>query len=346
MKKLFYALLKPLIRTAFRCYYQRLHFEGMEQVPADKPVVLLPNHQNALLDPLIYAAFARARKPYFLTRSDVFRGGFLEAVFEALRMIPIYRMRDGRHTLKRNAEVFDRCAALLAAGEHLLLFPEANHNLKRQVRPLSKGFTRIVQHAMELHPGLDLQLVPVGINYQDAAGFPDRVTYMFGAPIPASRWKSVKDPNAFAASMKQAVFEVLSQQTTHADPERDYETQIQPLEAKGADFLQPAAVNAYLKGQADALPVRRMKKGGSYRLWDLLFRLVNFPVWLPWRWVARHKVWEPEFLSTFRFGFAIMAFPVYLLLLFLMVGSLAGWVAGLATATLLFLHNLAYVKTR
>ncbi|WP_088341775.1 1-acyl-sn-glycerol-3-phosphate acyltransferase [Robiginitalea sediminis] len=346
MKKVIYAILKPVIRTAFQCYYQRISFKGMGGIPADKPVVLLPNHQNALLDPLLYAAFARARKPYFLTRSDVFQGGLLEAFFDAMRMIPIYRWRDGRHTLRRNDAVFDRCAELLSQGEHLLLFPEANHNLRRQVRPLSKGFTRIVARAMECYPDLDLQLVPVGINYQDAAGFPDRVTYVFGTPIAARElWEGLDEAQA-AAVVKQRIFEALTTLTTHADPDREYEAQILPLEEQGADFNHPEEVNAYLKGATRDFPRRSKGTGLLHRLWDGLFRLLNAPVVLPWGWVARNKVWEPEFMSTFRFGFAFLVYPLYYLALLLLLGWLAGWATAGVAVAFLIAFNLLYVKGR
>lgn len=318
----------------------------MERVPRNLPVMLLPNHQNGLLDPLIYAAFAKARKPYFLTRSDVFQGKWLQAVFDALRMIPIYRMRDGRHTLKRNEEVFDRCSDLLAKGEHVLLFPEASHNLNRQVRTLSKGFTRIVLQALEQQPEMPLHFLPVGINYQAGAGFPDRVAYFFGEPIAVQPFLGEGDPVALAAAMKQAVFDQLVTLTTHADPDREYEAQISPLERAGADFLQPQSINAYLQGKAASYPRHSQRNGGVYKAWDLVFRVVNAPVLVLWKKVARAKVQEPEFMSTYRFGFAFFAFPVYLALLAGIVGAFGGWEAGATAAGLLLLHNLFYVKFR
>ena len=90
-------------------------------------------------------------------------------------MIPIYRIRDGRESLKNNQAVFDLCSDLLQQKEAILMFPEANHNLKRRVRPLSKGFTRILFNTLLQAPETDIQIVPVGINYKDAVRFPDQV---------------------------------------------------------------------------------------------------------------------------------------------------------------------------
>ncbi len=345
MKKLFYYLLKPLIRAGFYCYYQRVRMEGMEHIPQDKPVMLLPNHQNALLDPLLVAAYSRGKRPYFLTRSDVFKGGFLLSVFDALRMIPIYRLRDGRNTLHRNQVVFDRCARLLSQGEHLLLFPEANHNLRRQVRPLSKGFTRIVLHTLASFPQTDLQLLPVGINYQGLGGFPDRVAFRFGKPVPASSLSGGRNSRDAAASMKEHVFQSLTGLTTHIPPETDYERRIAELDRLRPDYTDPGPINRYLGGSG-ILPKSRPASSGLFRLWDGVFRLVNLPVWLPWQWAVRPKIWEPEFTDTFRFLYGMLVFPIYLALLVLGCWIAAGPANALGVAAGILVHNFLYVKLR
>lgn len=341
-----YAVLKRFMQVALYCYYREIRFEGMDGVPRNRPVLLLPNHQNALLDPLLLAAYMKRARPFFLTRSDVFKGKFLEAVFEGLRMLPIYRMRDGRDTLARNQAIFERCSELLQNGEPLLLFPEANHNIKRQVRPLSKGFTRIVSLALASIPEGDLQLVAVGINYQDAAGFPDRVAYFFGQPIAAAPILRSGEEVQAVRTMIQAVTDSLAGLTTHIPAEADYESQIAALDALHPDYLQPGAVNRYLDGEAQTVPQFRRKTGVLYRAWDAFFGLVNLPVVALWRLWMAPRVPEPEFRSTYRFGYALVAYPVYLLLL----GATLAWWAGTGPALVapaaLFLHNLLYVKGR
>ncbi len=341
-----YALLKKLMQAALWCYYKKIRFEGMEHVPLNRAVLLLPNHQNALLDPLLLAAFMKNARPYFLTRSDVFQGKFLKSVFAGLRMLPVYRLRDGRETLGRNQAIFDNCAELLQKGEPLLLFPEANHNIRRQVRPLSKGFTRIVSLTLSNYPESDLQLVPVGINYQDAAGFPDRVSYRFGQPIAAAPILQSGEEVQDVRNMIQAVTDSLTGLTTHIPADSDYESQQAALDALHPDYLQPGAVNSFLAGETRTVPAYRLKKGFLYTVWDGFFQLVNLPVVGLWRLWMAPRVPEPEFRSTYRFGFALLAFPVYLLLL----GVTLAWLAGTAPAVVaplgLFLHNLLYVKGR
>lgn len=344
MKALLYSGFKAFIRIGFFCYFKEIRMHGIDGVPADQPVMLLPNHQNALIDPLLYAAFARGRKPYFLTRSDVFKNPVLGWFFAGLRMMPVYRLRDGRDTLQRNQAVFERCAALFANGEHILLFPEANHNLERRVRPLSKGFTRILAQTFESFPQLDVQVLPVGVNYQQADGFPDRVAFYFGAPFGArGYWSGTK---LAIGPLKERVFRSLTQLTVHYPVGQDAHAWETRLEKMGVDFLDPKGVNAFVSGGVDPKYAEKKSKGVASSFWDGVFRLLNAPVWLPWRWIAATKVPEPEFMSTFRFLFFLLAFPLYYFLLWLTITLLWSPLWAAAVVGALFLHNLAYVKYR
>ena len=341
-----YGLIKGLVRGALFCYFREVRFEGLDRIPRERPVMFLPNHQNALLDALLLAAFIPGMRPYFLTRSDVFRGPLLRRVFEGFRMMPVYRLRDGRETLGRNQAIFERSASLLHRGEPLLLFPEANHNLKRQVRPLSKGFTRIVFKVLSEYPQTDLQLVPVGINYQCAAGFPDRVAYYFGRTVAAAPFLEGRDESGASRALIHTVSGELARLTTHLPEGDDYASRLAALEALHPDYLQPGPINRYLAGEIGTVPTWEPRKGFLFRAWDVFFKVVNLPMMLPWRWGLAPRVPEPEFQSTYRFAFALMAFPVYYLLLGLVLYAWVGAGAGVLGATALFLHNLLYVKRR
>ncbi len=318
----------------------------MERVPTDRPVMILPNHQSALMDPLLYAAFAKG-KPYFLTRSDVFQNPVLKWIFEGLRMMPVYRLRDGRETLGRNQEVFERCAALFSQGEQLLLFPEANHSLRRRVRPLSKGFTRILSQGYTQHPELDIAIVPAGMNYQAAARFPDRVAMFFGQPINTRGYWSEQRQELDFNPLRECVFEAITELTTHVPTDMNYEKWEAALEEGGTDFLDPATVNLQYKKESP--PVRKKSRGGKSlagQLWDWEFRLINAPVWLPWRWISKNRVPEPEFMSTFRFLYCLIVFPLYFLLAGVLLSLFTSVLTAITALSLLFLHNFIYVKLR
>ncbi|MEO1012137.1 MAG: lysophospholipid acyltransferase family protein [Bacteroidota bacterium] len=340
-----YRLIKIWIKCGLILYFSRIKIYGLEHVPKDKPVLFLPNHQNALLDVLLIAVDCN-RKPYFLTRSDVFKKPLLKRFFKFLRMIPIYRIRDGRESLKNNQAVFKECAHLLGKNEAILMFPEANHNLKRRVRPLSKGFTRILFAALEHNTDLDIRLVPVGLNYQHAEGFPDRTAIFFGKDIPVRPLYDPGNLGTTADSLKQEVSRSLKCLTTHVENEDDYNKIIGILDKSNTDYLSPQKVNLQIKQMKELSKFSGKGEKPLDKPSPLypIFLLLNLPVVLLWRWVLRPRVWEPEFTATLRFALALLVYPLYYVVLLGILASIFGAAIAVVSILGIFLFNLLYVR--
>lgn len=338
------------MKAGLHLYYGKIRVSGLEHVPKNKAVLFLPNHQSALLDVLLIAVDCN-RKPYFLTRSDVFKGSFLKKVFNFFQMIPIYRMRDGRESLLHNQAVFDTCADLLVQKKSILLFPEANHNLKRRVRPLSKGFTRILFNTLEVAPETDIQIVPVGINYRNSLHFPDKVALFFGKPIAVKESYDPADIRFSVEAIKAKVSTSLHGLTTHIADEENYGTILEQLKLAGSDYLNPVAVNEKIASLPENAEFKftavQGKKGlGLYRfLFKGLFTALNLPVLLIWRTFVKPKVWEPEFMGTLRFGFSLLVYPIYFILVFGAVTWFFNPVMGSVAACVLFFFNWLYART-
>ena len=307
--------------------------------------MLLPNHQNALLDALLIAINSN-RKPYFLTRSGVFSNTLFRSLFHFFRMLPVYRMRDGRDTLTKNEAIFQRCTELLSKGEAVVIFPEANHNLERRVRPLSKGFTRILFRTMEQNEGLEILLMPLGMNYYRAAAFPDMASVYYGEPFPLS---ALYDPNDLRNSViriKYAVSDQLKTLTTHIAAEEAYEQVVAYLDNKGIKFQDPAkanqAVSAFFQKELKQEVVSKTSPGTPLKM---LFYFLNFPVVIPWLWIKKTHIPEPEFTSTFRFAYALIVYPLFYLLGFLLLGTAIGYASALVCVALHFGTNQVCIKS-
>ncbi len=344
MKDIAYFLIKQSIRLGCYCYFKKIEMHDLAKIPEKKPILILANHQNALLDALLVAVSSKHR-PYFLTRSDVFSNPCLRALFKLLRMLPVYRIRDGIHELAKNSVTFDRCAALLEKNQSILIFPEGNHSLARCIRPLNKGFTRIILTSLSRHPHLDIRLVPLGINYQDAASFPDSAAFYFGADIPVQDYYEPGKEHIFVQSVKEKVATELKQVTTHIGDVDNYEEIRDTLNRLGANYLEPKKVNEWIRHmpsmELNRVAGSRTKKSS---VMATLFSILNFPLLWPWRAYVSKKVPEPEFKSSYRFLYAFMVFPLYYLLLLLILWALQGYLAALGGVMGLFLFNLYYVK--
>ncbi|MFS4494520.1 lysophospholipid acyltransferase family protein [Maribacter sp. 2308TA10-17] len=343
MKNLVYYLVKIWMKINLHLYYGKIKVSGLENVPKDKPVLFLPNHQSALLDVLLIATDCN-RKPWFLTRSDVFKSKTLISIFNFFQMIPIYRIRDGRDSLKNNQAVFDRCSELLIQKEALLMFPEANHNLKRRVRPLSKGFTRILFNTLDKASDTDIMIVPVGINYRNAVRFPDKVALYFDTPIAVKELYNPSDEKGSINKIKEAVSNRLKKLTTHIEDEETYEETIQQLDARGVDYLNPEKVNNTLQNLSSGVDQNQKKISIFGGISKALFTLLNLPMLLIWRTFGKPKVWEPEFMGTLRFAFALLTYPIYYGLVFTIVTLVFNPLIGSGASLGLFVFNWLVVR--
>lgn len=345
MKKLGYKFFKNWVKIGLHLYFGKIKVQGLENVPKDTPVLFLGNHQSALLDVLLIGIDCK-RDPYFLTRSDVFKKKLLKALFDICQMIPIYRIRDGRESLKNNQVVFDYCSELLIKKEAILMFPEANHSLKRRVRPLSKGFTRIIFNTLEKAPETDIQIIPIGLNYRDATSFPDKVAINFGSPISVKGLYDPQDEKASIDSIKEAVSKQLKILTTHIADAANYESTVDKLNALHVDYLKPKTVNHTISELQDKVlnaPEKKVK-GALSKLFRAIFIALNFPMVFIWKKIFLPKVPEPEFKGTMRFGFALVTYPIYFAILFTVIALITNSMFALIAVGSLFLYNWFYVR--
>ena len=345
MKNIGYNVLKNWIKQGLYLYYGKIKISGLENVPKDAPVLFLGNHQGALLDVLLIGVDCN-RKPFFLTRSDVFKKPVLKKFFAYLRMIPIYRIRDGRQALKNNEAVFDQCAELFRNNHAILMFPEANHNIKRRVRPLSKGFIRILINALEQTPDLAIHIVPVGLNYKNNGGFPDKVSLIYGEPIIVNTLDASDNVKGSVNHLKKAVSDKLKTLTTHIEHEENYENIVGHLNDIGVDYLNPFGTNEVLKNLKinNKVTTAKSSTNAFSILFKSIFHILNFPVVLLWRICVKPKVWEPEFMGTMRFGFSMLIYPIYYLILFIILALVWNTLTTLAVVFGLFLFNWAYAR--
>lgn len=347
LKKILYLLIKQLMKAAYFCYYKKITVRGLEQLPANKPLLILANHQNALMDALLMATYVN-KAPYFLTRADVFTNKMTNTLLNFLRMLPIYRFRDGRHRLGRNQEVFDICADLLADSEAIVIFPEGNHNIKRRVRTLTIGFTRILVNAVEKYPRMDIRLVPVGINYVDASSFPDSAALIFGRDLSLEELPMGENFRIASRFIRDHVAERMRQLTIHIEDEDHYDAIAERLKVLQVDYLEPEKVNALLPHLPDGYMEPRDKTAGTwfFSVWDSAFILFNFPVIIIWRVFVLPKVEEIEFKSTYRFLYGLLVYPIYFALLFVLLAQIFNAVISVTGILFLFIFNLIYVKAR
>ena len=346
--KIGYNILKFYIRTGLFFYYKKIKVIGRENIPKDKPIILLANHQNALMDALMIVMNVRVA-PYFLARSDLFKNRQVNTFLHYLQMIPIYRIRDGRDTLKNNPAIFQKCGELLAHEKTIMLFPEGNHGIQRRVRwPMRKGFVQMIFSALEKNPDLDVRIVPVGLNYLNAEGFPDSVAMHIGKDFAVQDYYDPINLGATETILKEEVYARLKLLTTHIPKEKDYDNTLVQLTNQNVDYLKPATVNRAIQEIDSSLlktPIQK-KTHGFYILMKLIFTVINYPILLLWNKYVKPLDLDIEFRATLRFAVGLILFPLYYLIVFLVFAYLLGqaWALLILLAHLSF--NFLFVKLR
>lgn len=178
-----YDMYKHFVGLMHRIFYKKIVIEGQENVPDSGPLIFAPNHQNAMMDPLA-VLFSIKRQIVFLARADIFNIPLLPAIFNWLKILPIYRLRDGSENLKNNDQSFDISIKILESGMSIGLFPEAAHSNKRRLLGFKKGIPRIAFQAEEKNDfKLGVKIVPVGIYYSKYNKSRSIIHIRFGKPI-------------------------------------------------------------------------------------------------------------------------------------------------------------------
>ena len=341
LKKLWYESFKFFLKINLHFYTKKIHIIGQENVPEKGAVLFTANHPNALMDPLYIAAFNK-REINFLVRADVFKKSLIKKIFATLNMMPIYRMRDGRSSLSNNQEIFEKCYQILNQQKALLIFPQGGHSRERTVPQLSKGFTRILFGALEVNPDIEIQVMPVGITYQNSTQYPSKVAIQYGTPIAAHDIIKKNETRVATETLKKEVRDQLKLLCVHIPIDDNYRKKLQMLNDASVNYTDVSTVNEVIQSHQQ-LPEKPKKRSISDLLYLPSYLNLLFP-FLAWKLLAKN-IKQIEFVDTFKFGIGVFLVPVFLVLQSVILGSLTSVEIGVIYFIASVLLLLIYTKT-
>jgi len=168
-------LFPPLARAASRVYY-RLTIAG-GRIPARGPVLLVANHPNSLLDPVLVQAVA-GRPIRFLAKAPLFTDAKVGWLVRGSGAIPVYRAADDPAQMGRNEDTFRAVHAALAGGDAVGIFPEGLSHSDPALAPLRTGAARIA-----LGVGRAFPVVPVGLVFRAKDVFRSEALVLVGEAV-------------------------------------------------------------------------------------------------------------------------------------------------------------------
>ena len=178
---MFYVFVKYWVRLALPFFAKKLTITNKHHLAHKGPLVLAVNHPNSFLDAILIGDYMH-EPVYYITRGDVFKKGWVRKFLHALKMIPIYRIRDGKDMLSLNDETFNKSMEVLRNNGVFLIFVEGfcEHQTTLQL-PLKKGAPRILQACWK--EGIDAKVLPVWLKYSSFNRFGKTLDIRFGEPF-------------------------------------------------------------------------------------------------------------------------------------------------------------------
>ena len=110
-----YKLVRTIAVGASRLYFPGT-VKGRGNLPMEGPCIVAPVHRS-YVDWLIVARITRARRLRYIVKEEVWRSKLIGSILEACGCFPVNRSGADR-------EALERCRAVLAGGEVLVMFPE------------------------------------------------------------------------------------------------------------------------------------------------------------------------------------------------------------------------------
>jgi len=188
---LLYYPLKLSVTITSLVYFKKIRVLGLGNIPAKGPVIYAITHQNSLLDAYLSNAFSW-RSPYYLVRADIYKHKIIDKLMRSIKTLPVYRIRDGYNSIKKNDQTFDTTKEILIKGGVVAIFPEGSHSMTHQLRPLKKGIARMAIMAEAAADfNLNVQIVPIGINYDSYLKSSSRTLVNVGKPINIADYKQI-----------------------------------------------------------------------------------------------------------------------------------------------------------
>jgi len=309
---LLYELLKIPAKFALQIYCRRLSINNKTLLQHEGPLLIAANHPNSFLDAIILATIFK--KPvYSLVRGDVYKNNFYASMLNALNMMPVYRISEGAENLGQNYGTFDRCREIFKRNGIVLIFSEGRCINEWKLRPLKKGTARLAISSWE--EGINLQILPTGINYQSFTSFGKNIQLNFGNII---RKEDFITTNGYGNTINEF--------------NKKLESELNKLVLTFDKNNRPA-----IKKQFD-VPISSVKKALLF-LPAIAGYLLHFPLYWPVQRFSWSKASHNDHYDSVMVGLLFVLYPFYLLLIVVLLWQ---WICYYSLVTLAVLPFTAW----
>jgi 1-acyl-sn-glycerol-3-phosphate acyltransferase len=158
-------------------YFERITVIHSDRAPKSGPILYLGLHRNGAVDGFVYNQ--ALHNPVFMISTQLQKNWFARLFFDG---IAVTRTKDeGDH--RENESALKQCLDHLRAGGALFVFPEGTSGLGPRHLPFKSGAIWLLLDYLETNGAAPLQVVPVGIHYEQPEAFRASVEVVIGERI-------------------------------------------------------------------------------------------------------------------------------------------------------------------
>ena len=170
-------------------FYRDIRVTGRNKIPANAPLLIAVNHQNALVDSLI-VAWVVPRRIAMTAKATLVKNPLIALVFRVLGVVPLSRVSDEARKSNgspadrsRNTGAFREILNLLGQRGAVLIFPEGKSHNEVGLEPLKTGLARLALQARDNRSIKGVTILPLGLVFEDK-GVPGTIAGVHvGEPI-------------------------------------------------------------------------------------------------------------------------------------------------------------------
>jgi len=287
-----YSILKVWVRLAAWIFCRNIFINKKEILKQKGPLLLACNHPNSFLDSVLLDILFE-QPLWSLARGDAFINKRVSRFFNAVRIMPVYRTSEGKENLSENYRTFEACLDIFKKNGLVHIFSEGKSINEWHLRALKKGTARLAVKAWK--ENIPLKVLPVGINYSSFRRFGKNVFINFGEIITKEdmEWNVTDGSlhlsfnNKLRRQLEQLVFEI--------------------------DKRDKAKLSAMLEKKPPHL-IKNLLAIPAVAGW-----LLYAPLYLPVKSLALKKHRHDDHYDSIVTGILVFAYPVYLLLIVLLL---------------------------
>ncbi len=211
-------VLVSTFRRLMRLYFREVERVGVPPGPETRGRVIVSNHTNALIDPILVLTDAACEiSP--VAKSTLWSVPGLRWLLDRAGAVPIVRRRDAPDKDgSANSAVFEKVADHLSRGGNILIFPEGTSHSEPRLAPFRTGAARMLAEA-EARGGAPPTFQAAALEFDARTDFRSRTLVLWGpvrrfADVPGEGEERIR---AATAQMAADLGELLVEGDSHEE---------------------------------------------------------------------------------------------------------------------------------